>query len=81
MKAIIKGLSSTLQFILDRLKEPSTWIGIGVALGLFGGIIPGLEGVAKWFGTNAPYLAEIVGLICIVAGIATPEGLVKKAKK
>jgi len=50
-----------MQWILDRLKEPSTWAGVAAACATIGHAIPGVPGqVVTWVGSSLAALLAIV---------------------
>lgn len=59
-----------MQFILDRLKEPSTWNAIALFLGLFAG----LASQAEFITTNTGIFTALFAAICATIGAFTPEG-------
>jgi hypothetical protein len=60
-------MNTTVEYILNRLKEPSTWAGIAVFIGMFGISADTLDRIT----TNAP--AVITALATIIAIFAPSQ--------
>ena len=70
-------LAATLEYILDRLKEPSTWAGIAIFIGSFGLDQNTVDRLVQ----NGPTIA--VGAAALIAVIAPSSGrrAIKKAEE
>ena len=58
-----------MQFILDRLKEPSTWN----AIALFAGLFAGLGSVGEFISQNTAVFTGLFAAICATIGAFKPE--------
>lgn len=58
-----------MQFILDRLKEPSTYN----AIALFFGLFAGLGSVGEFISQNTAIFTGLFAAICATIGAFTPE--------